>query len=36
MPKLYASYHDNFLKSFMGNEHKKVNTDKRLIIGKRK
>lgn len=36
MPSIFAKYHDDFLKVFLVNEQKKVNTDRRLIIGKKK
>lgn len=36
MPSLIGKHHDNFLKVFMINENKKVNTDRRLLVGRKK
>ena len=36
MPSIFGQHHDNFLKAFVGNENKKVNTDRRLLLGKKK
>ena len=36
MPKLYSDHHDDFLRVFLTYENKKVNTDNRLLIGKKK
>ena len=36
MPSLIARHHDDFLKVFLVHQNKKVNTDRRLLIGRRK
>ena len=36
MPKLYSINHDEILKNFLTFENKKINTDNRLLCGKRK
>lgn len=36
MPDIYAKHHDEFLKAFLLNENKKVNNDRRLLLGKKK
>lgn len=36
MPSLIARYHDDFLKVFLVHSNKKVNTDRRPLIGRKK
>lgn len=36
MPQVFAKYHDEFLKVFLTNDKKKINIDKRLMLGKKK
>jgi hypothetical protein len=36
MPSIIAQHHDKFLRAFLENEKKKVNTDRRLLLGKKK
>lgn len=36
MPRLFAQHHDEFLRVFLNFENKKVNTDNRLIIGRKR
>lgn len=36
MPDLFAKHHDDYLKAFLSNENKKVNNDRRLLLGKKR
>jgi PAS domain S-box-containing protein len=36
MPKIFADQHDNYLKVFLQNKTKKVNSDERKLFGKNK
>lgn len=36
MPESFARYHDDFLKVFLVHENKKVNTDRRLLVGRKR
>lgn len=36
MPKTFAEQHDNYLKVFLQNRSKKINSDERKLLGKNK
>lgn len=36
MPKIFAEQHDNYLKVFLQNRTKKINSDERKLFGKNK
>ena len=34
MPRSFSEQHDNYLKVFLQNKHKKINSDERYLFGK--